>query len=413
VQQKRNITAIMRDLTGQLGVSEFSETSAQGALELSTALEELSAAQEELLSARSEAETQRARYQELFEFAPDGYLLTGPRGRIEEVNQAATELFNVPAFYLLSKPLAVFVHGTDRPLLAAALARMKTANREEWTLKLSPRNSASRIAQVTAGAVRRWGGELEAIRWIVRDVTEQSHAQNALRASRERIRLMASKLALTEERERRRIATEIHDHISQSLAVAKLRLGMLRSSLLPDQLQGVDEVRDLLSQVIVQTRSLTFELSPTVLYELGLGAAIEWLIEQRSNYGVQFKFHNDAPNIYLKHDLAVTLFQAIRELVMNVVKHARATQASVKMMRSGQALVIEVEDNGIGFHVPEQLKRRVGEASLGLFSVQERLDHLGGKTDIDSTPGGGTRVRLTAPLQIRKSSPKRKGRHET
>jgi len=111
---------MMHDLTGRLGVSAFGETSAEGALELSTALEELSAAQEELMSARSEAETQRARYQDLFEFAPDGYLVTGPRGRIEEVNQAATELLNVPALYLLSKPLAVFVHGNDRPLLAAA-----------------------------------------------------------------------------------------------------------------------------------------------------------------------------------------------------------------------------------------------------------------------------------------------------
>ena len=92
-----------------------------------------------------------ARYQDLFDFAPDGYLVTGPRGRIEEVNQAATELLNVPALYLLSKPLAVFVHGSDRPLLAAALSRMKTANREEWTLKLTPRNLPARTAQVTAG----------------------------------------------------------------------------------------------------------------------------------------------------------------------------------------------------------------------------------------------------------------------
>ena len=409
---QRDITAIMHDLTDRVGSSGFDGGSPEGVLELSTALEELSAAQDELLAARSEAETQRSRYRDLFEFAPDGYLVTGPRGRIEEANQAATQLLNVPTLYILSKPLSVFVHSSDRPLLAAALARMKTASREEWTVTLAPRNSPARIAHVTAGAMRRWGGELEAIRWIIRDVTDQTLAQTALRASRERIRSMASQLALAEEQERRRIATEIHDHISQSLAVAKLRLGMLRSTLSPEQLKGIDEVRDLLSQVIAQSRSLTFELSPTVLYELGLGAAIEWLIEQRSNYGVRIEFENKAPTIQLKHDLSVTVFQAVRELLANIVKHAKATQATVQMSRLGETLIIDVNDNGIGFYPPEQLRRRVGETSLGLFSVQERLDHLGGKTNIDSALGQGTRVRLTIPLESRKPSPKRKKRHE-
>jgi signal transduction histidine kinase len=312
----------------------------------------------------------------------------------------------------LGKPLSIYLHRDDRPVLSAALVRMRTTERDEWTLRITPRDSEIRIAHVTARAVRRWGGELETVRWIIRDVTEQSRADKALRSSRERIRMMASQLALVEEQERRRIATEIHDHISQSLAVAKLRLGMLRESLAPEQLQAVDEVRGLLSQAIAESRSLTFELSPAILYELGLGAAIEWLIEQRSNFGVQFEFQNESTDLHLRRDLAVTIFRAVRELLVNIVKHAQASQAVVRMSHAGHQLIIEVEDNGVGFNVPERLTRRPGDTSLGIFSVQERLDHLGGTTEIKSTPGKGTLVRLTAPLRTtRKTHAKTRMHH--
>jgi PAS domain S-box-containing protein len=408
----RRLREITDDLETRLRASDQDTSNAERVVELSSAMEELKVAQEELISARAEAENQRARYQDLFEFAPDGYLVTGPRGRIEEVNRAAAELLNVRPDFLLSKPFSIYIHRDDRPQLSAALVRMRTTERDEWTLRIAPRDSEIRIAQVTARAVRRWGGELEAVRWIIRDVTEQSRADKALRSSRERIRMMASQLALVEEQERRRIATEIHDHISQSLAVAKLRLGMLRESLAPEQLQAVDEVRGLLSQAIAESRSLTFELSPAILYELGLGAAIEWLIEQRSNFGVQFEFQNESRDLHLRRDLAVTLFQAVRELLVNIVKHAQASQAVVRMSHTGHQLAIDVEDNGVGFDVTERLTRRPGDTSLGIFSVQERLDHLGGKTEIKSTPGKGTRVRLTAPLRTtRKTHTKTRMHH--
>jgi PAS domain S-box-containing protein len=367
--------------------------------ELTAALEELRVSQDELIAARVEAETQRSRYQDLFEMAPDGYVVTGPRGRIAEANRAAAQLFNIRGDFLLDKPLSIFIHREDRAILATRLNRLKSIDWDEGTLRLSPRGDNERTAHVTARAVRRWGGELEAVRWILRDVTEQRNAEDALRASREHIRNMASKITLAEEQERRRIAGEIHDHISQSLAVAKLRLGMLRESLSGEQLKAVDDVRKLLSQVLVQSRSLTFELSPAVLYELGLAAAIEWLIEQRANYGVKFEFRNDSTDFQIRRDVAVILFQSVRELLTNILKHARATQASIRISKSGSEVIIDIEDDGVGFNLPEQLSRRARNTSVGLFSVHERLDHLGGRAAIDTTPGKGTRIRLSAPLQ--------------
>jgi PAS domain S-box-containing protein len=408
----RKLKDITANLEHQLWEVGTDRSNAERVVELSAALEELKVAQEELLSARVEAETQQARYHDLFEFAPDGYLVSGPRGRIEEANVAASELLKVPPEYLLGKPMSIYIHPDDRVLLSLALGQLRTVERGEWNLRLTPRGSQARIVHVTARAVHRWGGELEAVRWSLRDVTEQNRADRALNLSREQVRSMASRLSLAEEQERRRIATEIHDHISQSLAVAKLRLGMMRESLAPGQVAAVDEVRDLLSQAIAQSRSLTFELSPTVLYELGLGAAIEWLIEQRANFGVRFEFKNETPDLHIPRDLAITLFQAVRELLINIVKHAQASNVVIRLSHPDHELVIDVEDNGIGFNATERLIRRPGDTSMGLFSVQERLDHLGGSAIIDSTLGQGTRVHLTAPLKTkRKTSPKRKKHH--
>jgi signal transduction histidine kinase len=275
---------------------------------------------------------------------------------------------------------------------------MRETLRGEWVLRMTPRGGQARIAHVTAGAVRMADDRTTSIRWIIRDISEQHRAERELRASRRRIRLMASKLALVEERERRRIANDIHDHISQSLAVAKLRLGMMREAVPASHKSALDEVRNLLSEAIAQTRTLTFELSPAVLYELGLGAAIEWLLEQRAGYGIKFEFHNESPDLRLQRDTAITLFQAVREVLANIIKHSRATRATFRVSQDDNNVRIEVQDNGSGFDVEQTLSRKPQQMGLGLVSMRERIVHLGGSVEVQSEPGNGTRVSLAVPL---------------
>jgi len=365
---------------------------------LRPAVEELKAAQEELLATRAAAEELHARYLDLFEFAPDGYVVSNPHGSVIEANRAACALLNRSGPRLIGKPLPIFVHREDRTCLRAQLIRMRETERAELTLRLLPLNLPEIVAHLTLGAVRGRDGSLHSIRWMFRDVTDHHRIEHALRTSREQVRAMASRLVLVEEQERRRIATEIHDHISQSLAVAKLRLGMLREALGGEHLTALDETRELLSHVAAQTRTLTFELSPAILYELGLGAAIEWLIEQRSGFGVTFDFINDAPRPRLRRELEITLFRAVRELLANVIKHAKATRARVTLREDSRHVVIEVADDGIGFDPGQRPTRPSRDGSLGLFSLNERLAHLRGRVEIDSAPGRGACVRLIAPL---------------
>lgn len=375
------------------------EVAATDFASLDATLEELRVTQEALILAKDEADRERARYYELFELAPDPYLVTTSSGRIEEANQAAAAFLGFRGNWIIGKPLSLYVHADDRLLFAHMLRRMREKIRGEWTLQITPRDGKARIVHVTAGAVRGLGEKSSAIRWIIRDVSEQHRVERELRSGRRRLRSLTSKLALVEEQERRRIANDIHDHISQSLAAAKLRLGMMREAVPPSHQPALDGVRAMLSQVIAQTRSLIFELSPTVLYELGLGAAIEWLLEQRAGYGIEFRFQNESKGLRLRRDVAITLFQAVRELLANIIKHSGATGATLRMADDGKSVRINVRDDGAGFDVAETLARKPQETGLGLASMRERIEHLSGTVQITSAAGAGTEVSLQVPLK--------------
>ena len=222
------------------------------------------------------------------------------------------------------------------------------------------------------------------------DVTERIAEYQAT------LRSLASELALTGERERRRIAQELHDQVGHNLASIKYKLGALKKS---GKLPELDDVLGLLEQTIQVSRNLTFELSPPVLHELGLGAALEWLVHQlRANFGIAGEFIDDRQPKPLTEDLRVELFQAARELLVNVGKHSKASTAQVRAEVTGDRLRIEVSDDGVGFDPAIRRSARGSTAGWGLFSIRERLAHLGAEMTIDSSPGYGTRITLSAPL---------------
>lgn len=231
------------------------------------------------------------------------------------------------------------------------------------------------------------------------DVTERKRAEEKIYAYQEQLRSLASELSLIEERERRRIATGLHDHIGQSLAIAKLKLASLRELISSiDFVGSLDEIHELIDQAIQYTRSLTFELSPPILYELGFEAALEWLAEQiQEQHRILVNFEDDKKPKPLVNDVRVLLFQAVRELLINVVKHAQARKAKISVRRENNNIKIIVEDDGVGFFPPED--KLLGKTRrFGLFSIRERLKYLGGLMEIESKPGQGTRVTLVAPL---------------
>jgi len=236
---------------------------------------------------------------------------------------------------------------------------------------------------------------------VMRDITEQKLAQLQLLDYQEQLRSLTSELSLAEERERRRIATDLHDRVGQTLAVSKMKLGALRESGSGAGLEErIDDIRDLIEQAIRETRSLIFKISSPILYELGFEAAVGWLAEEmEKQHSIPSRYLDDGQPKPLDDDIRVLLFQAVSELLVNVAKHARAHQVEIRTESDGGRIRVVVEDNGIGLQPSEICDRWGKNQGFGLFSIRERLKHVDGSLEVKSLPGMGTRVTVTAPLK--------------
>ncbi len=249
--------------------------------------------------------------------------------------------------------------------------------------------------------VREAGGNPQFAIALFEDITERRESEEKIRTYQEQLQSLASELSLTEERERRRLATVLHDHIAQLLVVAKGKFEKVQESALFRSLaKPMEEIRKLIEESIRYTRSLVFELSPPILYDLGFEPAMEWLAEHmQQQYGLVVTVEDDDQPKPLDNEARVLLFRAVRELLFNVLKHAQASCTKVGMRRVGEYLQIIVEDNGVGF-APDKLQASSGKiAGFGLFSIRERLNYFGGRMEIKSTPGEVTQVILSLPLQ--------------
>jgi len=266
--------------------------------------------------------------------------------------------------------------------------------RAEEALQKSHQELERRVEDRTAELV-------SAIELLNIEIEERKYNEKKLLEQQDKLRSLSYDLVLTEERERRHIATELHDRIGQTLAVTKIKLAELREASASNKpaVKALDDIRQYIEQTIQDTRSLTFELSPPVLYELGLEAALAWLINQtREKHGLRVELEDDGRSKPLDDGCRVIVFQAVRELLFNIVKHARAHSATVSVRKDDDDIRIDIEDDGIGFDSSELEASETGSRGFGLFSIRERLSPLGGHLDIKSEPGRGTRVTLVAPL---------------
>jgi PAS domain S-box-containing protein len=233
------------------------------------------------------------------------------------------------------------------------------------------------------------------------EISEQKRTEDRLRSAQKMLRAMAAEIVMADERTRQHFATDLHDTVVQTLGAAKLRSQLIQESIPPAVKPIYTELQDMISQSITQARFIMAEMSPPVLYELGFVPALEWLTEQiESRHGIPITFKGSNGPHALIHEIQVLLFQATRELLMNVVKHSRAENAIVKLSGDGNRVRIEVIDNGSGFDKRQAFRTDQSSGGYGLFSIRERLRHFGGELKIWSKPGEGTRVVMTAPRLI-------------
>jgi PAS domain S-box-containing protein len=234
---------------------------------------------------------------------------------------------------------------------------------------------------------------------VVQDISARKAAQDQIQRHQEQLRALASELVLAEERERRQLAGDLHDEISQLLTLARIRLGVLERSAAGTDLAGrLGELRPPIEQAIQAVRSLTFQLCPPALYDLGFVPAAEWLAEDmQQRYGLRVEVCDDGADKPLDERMRVVLFRSLREVLINAAKHSGVDSAQVRIRREGTRVLVQVEDAGAGFDWQGHRGRM--RPGFGLFSIEERLGYLGGRLEIRSAPGGGTTVTLEAPLK--------------
>ncbi len=234
-----------------------------------------------------------------------------------------------------------------------------------------------------------------------RDVTAMREAEHALAQHDAQLRALAAEITLAEERARRKLAAELHDGPAQNLAAMGMQIAEIRRSVKDsDALERLAEMEQVLADTTLQTRTLMLELAPPGLHENGLIEALRWLAERvAKQQRLQVTVEDDATPKPLEDQVTVLLFQTVRELLQNVVKHARSKRATVRCTAADDVLTIDVLDPGVGFevHAIDRLPTRHG--GFGLFSIRERLKLMGGTIDIRSGIGQGTTVRICVPLK--------------
>lgn len=230
----------------------------------------------------------------------------------------------------------------------------------------------------------------------------------ALRERSEQLRALAVQLTQAEQRERGRMARVLHDHLQQLLVAAQFWIGSLENARSESVRDTAAELSQLVDQALQASRTLTVDLSPPALLEGGLVAGLEWLAPwMKEKHGLNVDLEINGDMIPLTEDASIMVFQAVRELLFNVVKHSGAGRVGVRVGAPDDCVSVEVHDDGVGFD-PEQAQAAAGASRFGLFSIAQRAEMLGGGLVIDSAPGRGSRFRLTIP--VRATAPGTAGR---
>ncbi len=343
-------------------------------------------------------EESEARYRALYENIPLMYFTLSTDGTVRTVNSVGAEQLGYTQEELVGQPVLTVFHRDDRKAVQRQLANAvrKPGHVARWEFRKVKKDGTIIWVRESVTTVKSHDGQVVVL-VVCEDVTERKATEQQLSEHREQLEQLSSELVIAEERERRKVARELHDGVGQLL-------GLLRGKLARWQAGGGSdeehtEVCSLLDHAIAQMRSLTVELSSPVLQELGLGAALETLGERMAKEGhfdVQVDCDERAEPV--SEELGFVLFRSARELLTNVVKHAHAKNVWISLTSSRGEVTLRVRDDGRGFDTYSPSSHFSNTGSFGLFSIRQQVAHYRGKFDILSEEGKGTTAIVLVPV---------------
>ena len=231
------------------------------------------------------------------------------------------------------------------------------------------------------------------------EIAERERAQEALRTSRERLKVLSRELITTLEAERRHIARELHDEIGQILTAIKMNLRRAQGAADVGLHAILEENSKMVDQAIVEIRNLSLSLRPPQLDDLGLVAALHWLLIHQGRAGeFEGRLEVNLSDVQISPDLETVCFRIVQEALTNAVRHARPSTLLVRLWIDNDHLCLSVDDDGVGFNVDEVKESAQQGSSVGLISMQERASLIGGQLEIESNPEQGTTIHARFPL---------------
>ncbi len=340
------------------------------------------------------------KYRTIIETALDGMLILGADGRIFEVNDAYCRMSGYAREYLTGMSITDVEVSNNRQDLGRRITDVLRAGSDRFEVE-HRRKDGSQFPVAVSLSANQIGNETFVVA-VVRDITDRKRTEQKLLDYQAKLKSLTAELVLAQERERRRIAVGVHDQIGQKMALAKLETQSLMGAVSDAGITAsLSKTCKLMEQVVHDARSLTFELSNPVLYEIGLDAAIESWLDEHVPDGAQLNYSVVSHPSPLRPELKmrIILFAVVRELLANVAKYAGASHVNVNIQDDDERITVEVKDDGVGFDVA-QLDLSIKETGgFGLFHARERVEYLGGTLKIASSPGKGTHINIAIPYE--------------
>lgn len=349
-------------------------------------------------------------YQRLFEYAPEGYVVTDARGRIREVNRAAGLMLRKKRGQLSGMSLALFIEEGQQRAFREHIRRLNLGSQgrvSQGVYKIAPGSGACLDVALSVAATRSTEGRLVQLRWLMRDMKERPSSAEARRAAngalernQEALRALTARLLRAQDEERRRVSRELHDDLCQKLAVLILEIETLERNLPLPHLQILEQLRSFrerVSDLSDDAHHLAYRLHPSVLEDLGLTAAMRTYIRDfAAREGIWVQLVQKKVPRSLPLETASCLYRVMQESLRNAARHARTRRVSVALTGSAHSVRLSVKDWGAGFD-PESLRSK--HSSLGIVGMEERVRLAQGTFSLWSCPGQGTQVVARLPVR--------------
>ena len=235
-----------------------------------------------------------------------------------------------------------------------------------------------------------------------RDISQWMSAKKEIEEYQSSLQKLTSEISLIEEKQKKEIAANIHDHLSQSLVISKMRITELeKKTELKNIQKDLQFIKSHVSNALENSRKITYELSPPVLYQLGIVDAIDWYAEEtEEKYGIKFQFKTNVDSFKLSDFKSILIFRCIQEAVTNTIKYAEASLITLELIKDKKSVIILIKDNGKGFDTAVLNAGGSSDSGFGLFAVNERIKNMNGILTITSEIKIGTKIKIYVPLDL-------------